>query len=292
MHDHHHSENKANIAIAFGLNLAFAVIEFVGGYLTNSLAVFANALHDLGDSFSIGLSWYFAKLSEQTPTKQFSYGFKRFSLLAAFINGIILLVGSLLILSKAFPRVLHPEPSHPGGMLVFAVIGIAVNALAMLRLHHGKTMNEKMLAWHFIEDILGWVAVLIAGIIMLFIDIPVLDPILSILITCYVLWNVFKNFRKTIVLFMQGVPEELKVETINQKMRSVAMVQSIHDTHIWSLDGEHHILTAHIVVESALSKEQILAVKCQLKKILSGLGIPHATLEIELKGEECAACGL
>ena len=289
MHRHHPHEYSAgsNIQAAFWLNLGFTIIEIAGGLLTNSMAVLADALHDLGDSFSLGLSWYFEKLSGRKPTSTFSYGFKRFSLLAALTNGFVILFGSFLILSKTIPRLIHPEHSNAQGMFVFALLGILVNGLAAWRLKSGKTMNERMVGWRMIEDVLGWLAVLIVSIVMIFKDIQILDPILSILITLYILWNVVKNFKKTFMLFLQGVPEDLNIENFEKTILNIKNIRGLHDTHIWSLDGEHNILTTHVVIDKNLPGEEVVKIKCHIKELLARVNIEHATLEMEYEGERC-----
>ena len=280
-HEHTHNVIQKNIKVAFFLNIGFSIAEIIGGFLTNSMAILADALHDFGDSFSLGLSWYFARISDKQPSKTFSYGYKRFSLLAALINGIVLLVGSLLILSEAIPRLIHPEHSNAKGMFVFAIFGILVNGLAVWRLKSGKTMNERVVTWHLLEDVLGWVAVLIVSVVMIFKDIHILDPILSVLITLYILWNVVKNLKKTVSLFLQGVPQEVPISTVEEELQKLNNVHKVHHTHIWSQDGEHNILTTHIIVGQDRSWESIDFLKGKVRERLKKLGIDHATIEIE-----------
>ena len=205
-HNHGHHHSSENIKTAFFLNLFFTIIEFIGGIYTNSLAITSDAIHDLGDSISLGMAWYFQNLSNKKPTKTYSYGFKRFSLLGAIINSVILLVGSIFIILEAIPRILSPEHSDAKGMMWFAVLGIIVNGAAVLKLRKGTSINERVVSLHMIEDVLGWVAVLIASIIMQFWDIPILDPILSLLIALFILYNVFKNGRESVRIILQGTP--------------------------------------------------------------------------------------
>ncbi|MCB9719694.1 MAG: cation transporter [Candidatus Omnitrophica bacterium] len=280
-HSHSHNVSQKNIRVAFFLNIGFAIAEIIGGILTNSMAILADALHDLGDSLSLGVSWYFAKVSDKQPSKTFSYGYKRFSLFAALINGIVLFVGSLVILSEAIPRLIHPEHSNAKGMFVFAVFGIFVNGLAVWRLKSGKTMNERVVTWHLLEDVLGWVAVLIVSVVMIFKDIHILDPILSVLITLYILWNVVKNLKKTVLLFLQGVPEEVSISSVEEELQKLDNVRKVHHTHIWSQDGEHNILTTHILIEDTMSWDDIDKLKVTVRKRLQDLAIDHATIEIE-----------
>ncbi len=283
-HDH---ESTKNIKVAFFLNLSFTILELVGGILTNSLAILSDAVHDLGDTFALGAAWYLDKVSKKPRTQNFSYGLGRFSLLSALISSLVLLFGSLYILSEAVPRLLKPEHSNAPGMIGFAILGIIVNGFAVLRLKKGQSMNEKVVFWHLFEDVLGWFAVLITGIIIYIKDIHILDPILSILLVIYVLWNVLRNLKKTVMLFLQGVPEGISMEAIEEEIKSLEHVKAIHDTHIWTLDGQNNILTTHIVIDKNMSEKDIINIKCRAKELLHKLNINHATIEMEKENEEC-----
>ncbi len=283
------SEQKSlkNIRFAFFLNLGFAIFELIGGIYTNSLAIISDALHDFGDSMSLGISFVLEKVSKRKRTTGFSYGYKRFSLLAAFINGAILLVGSLIVLSKAIPRLINPEHANAKGMLLFALIGIAVNGFAALRLKKGHSMNEKMVSWHLFEDVFGWIAVLIVSIFALIKDIHILDPILSILISIYILYKVMKNLKATAFIFLQGVPKEIKIEEIESKIKNFPEIVQMHDTHVWSLDGENNILTTNFMLKKGLSQEDKVNIKFRAKEIFEKYEIHHSTIEIEEEGENC-----
>jgi cobalt-zinc-cadmium efflux system protein len=288
-HPHEHNENRPikNIKLAFFLNLSFTVIEIIGGIMTNSVAIMSDALHDLGDSLSIGLSWILERIATKQKTKRFTYGFRRFSLLAALINALVLIIGSFMILSIAIPRILNPESTNARGMFLLSILGIAINGYAAYKVAKGKTMNEKVISWHLFEDVLGWVAVLIVSVVMMFTDIAILDPILSVIITLYILWNIVKKLRSTIVLFLQGTPTSLDTVAIENELKKYKGIKNIHDTHIWSLDGENHILSTHIVVNKGSKKDDIIKIKCELKEMLNKLSIKHTTLEIEFEDEDC-----
>ena len=279
--------NSYNLRLAFILNLGFTVFEIVGGIWTNSLAILADSVHDLGDSMSLGLSWYLERYSNRGGDERFSYGYRRFSLLGALINTIILIVGSLFILLRAVPRLIYPEPINAQGMALLAVIGILVNGLAALRLRKGKSMNVQIAAWHLYEDVLGWVAVLVVSIALYFWNIPILDPLLSILITGYVLWNVIRNLKKTLSLFLQAVPDAFNLDDVKRRLLAMEHVLSLHHTHIWSMDGEHHVLTAHLVVEPCTTRDEIAQLKREINSFTSDLDIAHTTLEVEYEDEDC-----
>lgn len=286
-HTHHINQSTRQIRTAFFLNLIFTILEIVGGLWTNSLAILSDALHDLGDSFSLGLAWFLEKYSDRKPDGKFSYGYRRFSPLAALINTLILILGSVFILSKAIPRIMHPEPANAQGMVLFAVGGIVINGLAVLRLRRGNSLNVRVVMLHLLEDVLGWMAVLIVGIVLLFKDIQVLDPILSILVTLYVLFNVIRNLKKTLSLFLQGVPENISISQLEEDFKKLRGVVSVHHTHVWSLDGEHHVLTTHLVVDHSVTRKDILKIKKRIRVKTKKLNMSHTTVEFEYQGEEC-----
>jgi cobalt-zinc-cadmium efflux system protein len=288
---HNHSHSTSNIKLAFFLNFIFTILEFIGGVLTNSLAIYSSALHDLGDSFSLGLSWYLDKYSKKGRDKTFSYGYHRFSLLAAVINAVILIGGSLFLLTEAVSRIMKPEHSNAQGMILFALMGVSVNGLAVLRLRKSKSINVQVLLWHLLDDVLSWSAVLIVGISQIFYDIDILDPILSILIILYVLYKVSGNFRKTVSLFLQAVPEGIDIDEIENKLHGIEKVKSVHHTHVWSIDGELHVLTTHLVVDGKASKEDIMEIKCAVQALTKQFDLAHSTVEIEYDDEICRMQG-
>jgi len=243
-HSHHHghhlhqTDSVKNIRLAFFLNLGFALLEIAGGIWSNSVAILSDAIHDLGDSLSLGMAWFLEEFSNQERDDRFSYGYRRFSLLGALINALILLGGSAFVLSRAIPRLLAPEGAVPPRMILFAVLGILINGAAALNLRGNKGLNARMISWHLLEDVLGWTAVLIVAVLLLFVDLPILDPILSILITSYIVYNVIQNMRETIEVFLQSVPGGIKVQEIEEQIQKVQGVLSTHHTHIWSLEKQ------------------------------------------------------
>ena len=285
-HDHHHHSSN-NIKVAFFLNFAFTILEIIGGLYVNSIAIISDAIHDLGDTISLGTSWYLEEKSYKKSNKKFSFGYKRFSLLGALINSIILIIGSLYVITEAVGRILEPEHTDAKGMIFFAVIGVLVNGYAAWKLSSGKTMNEKVASWHLVEDVLGWVAVLVVGIILNFKDIHYLDPALSLLITIYILWNVIIRLKQTLFIFLQGVPEELDINEIESKILNIDFVNSIHHMHIWSLEGEHNVFTAHIKIDDNSNLNNFKKVKFDVKDILKEYKFEHYTVEVEFNDENC-----
>lgn len=285
-HDHHHSDVK-NIKVAFFLNLGFTLLEIVGGFLTNSIAILSDAVHDLGDSVSLGLAWYFQKMAKKGSDTSYSYGYKRFSLLGAIINSIVLVAGSIFILTAAIPRIFHPQETHAAGMFFLAIVGVIVNGAAVLRLKKGNSINEKVVSLHMLEDVMGWTAILVGSVIMYFFDVPVIDPIMSVGIACFVLYNVYKNIRHSLRIILQGIPTEVNITDISTHIDEFEGVESVHDLHVWSVDGMYNVLTVHVVLNNALEMEKMAELKVQIRESLREKGIQHATIEFETTDEKC-----
>ena len=218
-HDHHHHAEK-NIAVAFFLNFSFTIIELIGGLLTNSVAIMSDALHDFGDSISLGMAWYFEKLSKRSPNAKYSYGYKRFALLGALLNCIILLLGSTFVIYECVKRLFNPQEVVVEGMFFLAIAGVIINGFAVLRTRKGKGVNERVVSLHLLEDVLGWIAVLIVSIVMFFVDLPILDPILSIGIAIFILYNVVRNLKTTLNVLLQGVPKEMNITHIKEEVEA------------------------------------------------------------------------
>ena len=286
-HDHSDSshDSSKNIKVAFFLNFTFTIFEFVGGYYTNSMAIMADAVHDLGDTISLGLSWNLDKKSKQESDNKFSFGYKRFSLLGALINGLVLFVGSAFILIETIPRLFKPEHAQAEGMFVFAIVGVLVNGFSVIKLKGGKTLNEKMVRWHLIEDVIGWVAVLIVSVVLMFYDLPILDPLLSVAIIAYVLFNVIKNLKETFLVFLQGVPSDIDFNKIEKEILDLDDVRSVHRVHVWSLDGASNVMTIHVVINYVETSKEMLEAKAKVREVLSEYSIEHSTIEIELPKE-------
>lgn len=284
-HDHHH-HSTGNIKVAFAINLLFTVIEIIGGLLTNSIAILSDALHDLGDSLSLGLSWYFQHKSNQGRDATYTFGYKRFSLLGAVINSIILVVGSVFILVSAIPRFWEPEVAKPGGMMILAVVGIIFNGAAVLRLQKGTSINERVVSLHLLEDVLGWVAVLIGGALIYFFDWQFIDPLLSVGITGYILFNVYRNLSDSFRVFLQGKPHGLDLEKLKTELEQHPLVTEIHDLHIWTMDGEYTVATLHVVTQSQNVAERE-KLRETIRKQLHGENIQHVTIEIHLPDNDC-----
>jgi cobalt-zinc-cadmium efflux system protein len=285
-HKHSHGSSQ-RIGWAFFLNVSFTIIEFIGGWLTHSTAIMADAVHDLGDSLAIGSAWLLDRQSKKIADEDFTYGYRRLSLFGALLNGVVLVVGSALVLVQSVPRIFNPVMPHAQGMLLLAVLGIAVNGTAVWKLRKGSTLNEKMLNWHLLEDVMGWVAVLLVSIVLLFFDWPVLDPMLAIMFTLFIVFNVVKNLRETLRLFFQAVPEALLTRTIHKELLTLDAIAGIHHEHCWSLDGEHHVYTAHLLLKQVLNVDEQYELKRQIADRLKPFDLTHTTIELEFPLEAC-----
>ncbi len=296
IHKHKHIEIPSaqnTILMAFLLNFVFAVIELIGGLLTNSVSILSDAIHDFGDSAALGFTYYLQKLSLKKADKRYTYGYKRYSLIGSLFISVILIVSSVFIVSEGIRRIFNPQTVNAGGMILLAIMGIFVNGLAVLKLKNGKSLNEKAVYIHLMEDVLGWIAVLIAAIVLYFVNFPIIDPLLSIIITIWVIYNVFKNIKEAISILMQQSPSAINYDLLKSKIKELDNVADIHDFHLWSLDGENHILTLHVVTQNNdYNSSYISKLKTQIKSCCLEFGVGHVTIEIETMSEEvdCKHC--
>lgn len=286
-HSHNHSTTSKNFKTVFFLNFGFTLFEIVGGIFTNSIAIISDALHDFGDTISIGLAWFLEKYSHKKSDNKYTYGYGRFSLLGALINAMVLIIGSTFVLANAIPRIIEPQPTNAEGMIIFAIIGVIVNGAAVFKLKNEESMNARVMMLHLLEDVLGWIAILAVAIALLFWQTYILDAILSIVITLYILFNVTINLKKTIALFLQATPDHVQIEMIDEKLKSIDKVISSHHTHVWSLDGANHILTTHLIVDKSTTRDEIVRIKSKCKQLFEDLKMTHFTIEIELEDEVC-----
>jgi cation diffusion facilitator family transporter len=283
-HSHNHGDNATkNISVAFFLNLFFVVVEVIGGIFTNSIAILSDALHDFGDCLSLAVAWAFQKKAKQKRDHKYTYGYKRFSLLGSIFLSGVLVVSSAFVLFEAGKRLLEPQDVNAHGMLWIAIVGVIINGAAALRLKKGSSLNERAVFLHIMEDVLGWIAVLIVSIVMMFVNLPILDPILSIAISIWVLANVYRNMRDSFKIMLQATPESIDIESLEAKLREADDVISIHDLHLWTMDGESHIMTLHAVSDTT-NQEQL---KHDILDIAKLFHIEHVTIEIENPGIDC-----
>lgn len=278
---HAHDHGLKNITRALVLNLIFVIIELVGAYFSGSVAIYADALHDTGDSLTLVIAWILQRASLKKKTRDFTYGYSRLSLASSLIVGGILVLGSFIILWQATrnfggPRVLHPEI-----MLPLAVLGIIFNGWAYFSLRHGHSHNEKAVGLHMLEDLLGWVAVAIVSLSLFVVNWTWLDPLLAIGIALFTLYNAIRNIGESTRVFLQANPKNFDLESYFEKVKSLPGVVAAHDVHVWSLDGHQHVISYHLQVDPQFSSEQVADIKDKCRGLLKGLGHFHCTIETE-----------
>lgn len=275
-------KTEKNILIAFILNVGFSIFEFIGGIFTGSVAIISDAIHDMGDAASIGISFFLEKKSKKQPDRTYTYGYARFSVIGSVITTLILAFGSVAVIYNAVLRIFNPTPINYNGMIIFAIIGVAVNFIAAYFTKDGDSLNQKAVNLHMLEDVLGWVVVLLGAIIMRFTDISVIDPIMSIAVAVFILINAIRNLKEVLDLFLEKAPADIDIDEIKEHILSVENVIDVHHIHLWSIDGSHNYATMHIV-----SDEQSHEIKEKIKEELKEHGIFHATLEFETTNEHC-----
>ena len=285
-HGHHHHAT-GNIKVAFFVNLAFTIIELIGGLFTNSIAILSDALHDLGDSLSLGLSWYFQNKAQKGRDDTYTFGYGRFSLLGAVINSAVLLIGSVFILKEAIPRLWAPETTKPEGMFVLAIVGIVFNGFAVWRLQQGSSINERVVSLHLLEDVLGWVAVLIGSVLIYFFEWHIVDPILSIGVTVFILFNVFRGLKDSFRVFLQARPDGLDLDELTKEINAIENAEQTHDLHVWTMDGEYVVASLHVVT-NATDPQVLVGLRQKIREVFHNKDIEHVTIELHNPDEDCA----
>lgn len=275
-------KTERNILAAFLLNLAFSLFEFVGGILTGSVAILSDAIHDIGDATGIGLSFFLEKKSKRKPDGKYTYGYMRFSVVGSVITTLILLFGSAAVIYNAVARIISPSEIHYDGMILFAVVGVAVNLGAALLTREGGSLNQRAVNLHMLEDVLGWAVVLVGAIVMRFTDFSLLDPLMSIGVAVFILLSAVRNLKESLSIFLEKTPVHIDVDNLSHHLCELNGVVSVHHVHIWSLDGENNVLTMHAVING-----ETASVKAAIREELLRHGIGHATVETETVGETC-----
>lgn len=270
-------KTEKNILFAFILNLVFSIFEFFGGIFTNSVAILSDSIHDMGDALSIGISFFLEKKSKKKPDNNYTYGYVRYSVLGGLITNVILLVGSLLVIYNAVLRIIEPVEVNYKGMIIFAIIGVVMNFIAAYLTREGNSINQKSVNLHMLEDVLGWVVVLIGAIVMNFTDIKILDPLMSIGVALFILINTLKGLKQILDLFLEKTPQGINIVDLKEHLQKIDGVNDIHHIHVWSIDGYNNYATMHIVTKSS----DINTIKKEIRKELAEHGICHAILETE-----------
>lgn len=275
-------KTKKKIFIAFILNLFFSIFEFFGGLFTGSIAITSDAVHDFGDAISIGASFFLERLSDKKPNKKYTYGYARFSVLGGLITTFILLISSGIVIYNAVLRIISPKIINFEGMIVLAIIGLTVNLIATYFTHGGKSINQRAVNLHMLEDVLGWLVVLIGAILMRFTNLNIIDPILSILVALFVVINCIKNLSQILDIFLIKTPKNIDINNISHHVKEIDGIIDVHHIHVWTLDGQINCATLHVIAKEINSE-----IKSNIKSELKEHGISHVTIELEKDGENC-----
>lgn len=257
-----------------------------GGLWTNSVAVLTDAMHDAGDCLILGAAWYLQLVAMKGRDARYSYGYGRYSMLGGWLTSLVLIAGALFMLTMSVPRLWEPQEPHALGMMGIAVFGLIMNGIAAWKLHGGATLNERGAYLHLLEDVLGWAAVLVGAVIIHFTGWLVVDPLLSIAISIYILGNAIGTLRRGTGILMQQIPPDIDMQAVRNALMAIPHVKDLHDQHTWTLDGSFIVHTVHMVVGD-VDLASALDVKARARKELKRLGIHHATIELEWEREEC-----
>ena len=259
------------------VNISFSIIEFFGGLITGSVAILSDAIHDLGDAFSIGTSYYLEKKSKKKANKNYTYGYVRYSVLGGVITTTILLISSVFVIIGSIKRIYNPVDINYNGMIIFAIIGVTFNFLAAYTTREGKSINQRAVNLHMLEDVLGWAVVLIGALVMSITDFKIIDPILSIVVAVFIFVNAISNLKIVLDVFLEKTPKDVDIDKLRKHLLKIKGVDDIHHIHVWSIDGYNNYATMHIVTKVKNIKD----LKKEIREELSEHNICHSILETE-----------
>ena len=270
--------SKTSIWLAFFLNLSYAIVEFIAGGIFGSSAVLADSVHDLGDAIAIGISALLETISNREEDRQYTLGYKRFSLLGAMLTAVILMIGSVLVILENITKIAHPQPVNENGILWLGIIAVVINVLASLVVRKEKTKNESILSLHFLEDTLGWLAVILMAIILRFTDWYILDPFLSLVISIFILSKAIPRFWSALKIFLDAVPEGVETAKLEKKLARLTNVKSVNQLSIWSMDGLENDAIVHVCLEEI---EHMEYCKESIRNLLKDYGFQNVTIEVD-----------
>lgn len=272
-----------NILIAFILNISFSILEIIGGFLTNSVAIISDAVHDCGDAISIGLSYFLERKSKKVPDDKYTYGYIRYSVLGALTTTIILFIGSTIVIYNSILRILNPVEVNYDGMLVISIIGVTFNFIAAYITKSGDSLNQKSVNLHMLEDVFGWIVILIGSILMKFTKIVYVDSIMSIIVSIYILIHTLKNLKSIIDLFLEKTPNGISIIKLKNNLLNIHGILDVHHIHVWSIDSVNNYATMHVLYNGKNGKQ----IKQSIRKNLAEFQIIHTTIELETEEEKC-----
>ena len=271
-------KTKHAVWLAFFLNLSYAIVEFIAGGVFGSSAVLADSVHDMGDAIAIGVSAFLETISNREEDSHYTLGYKRFSLLGALVTAVILMTGSVLVILGNITKLFHPQPVNDEGILWLGIIAVSINVLASLVVRKGKTKNESILSLHFLEDTLGWVAVILMAIVLRFTDWYILDPLLSLVISIFILSKAIPRFWSTLKIFLDAVPEGVDIKQVKSDLEQLDHVTSINQLNLWTMDGLEKNAIVHVCLKEI---EQMELCKESIRSKLKDCGFQNITIEID-----------
>ena len=269
---------KYTVWIAFFLNLSYAIVEFIAGGIFGSSAVLADSVHDLGDAIAIGISALLETISNREEDRHYTLGYKRFSLLGALVTAVILITGSILVILENIAKIFHPQSVNDEGIFWLGIIAITINVLASLVIRKGQTKNESILSLHFLEDTLGWVAVILMAIVLRFTDWYILDPLLSLAISFFILSKALPRFWSTLKIFLDAVPEGVDIQKIKTDLAELNHVASINQLNLWTMDGLEKNAIVHVCLKEM---EHMETCKESIRIFLKDCGFQNITIEVD-----------
>lgn len=269
---------KYAVWVAFFLNLTYAIVEFIAGGVFGSSAVLADSVHDLGDAIAIGISAFLESISNREEDSHYTLGYKRFSLLGALVTAVILITGSILVILENITKLFNPQPVNDEGILWLGIIAVSINLLSSLVVRKGKTKNESILSLHFLEDTLGWLAVILMAIILRFTDWYILDPLLSLVISIFILTKALTRFWRALKIFLDAVPEGVETGDLEKDLEALTNVKSVNQLSIWSMDGLENNAIIHLCLEDW---EKMTETKNQVRQLLEERGVQNITIEVD-----------
>ena len=286
-HHHHHHTHKAdeNILTAFFLNLFFVFVEVAGGLFTNSFAILSDAIHDFGDCVAIGFAYLMEKLSQRSPDEKYTYGYRRYSLVSATVTSFILIAGSIFIVVGAIKRLTEPREIYGFGMVVIAIFGVIINGAAVLKTRKGFGVNEKAISLHLLEDVLGWIAVLVGSVFIYAFKWYFIDSVLSLLIAGFLLFESTKNIKEIFGIFLEKSPSNVDITALREEILKIESVLDVHHIHIWTLDGEKNMATLHVSIDENADIQSYKKIKARVQDISVNAGIEHLTIQIDVQGD-------
>ena len=271
-------KTKHAVWIAFFLNLSYAIVEFIAGGIFGSSAVLADSVHDLGDAIAIGISAFLESISNREEDSHYTLGYKRFSLLGAMVTAVILMTGSGMVILENMVKLFHPQPVNEEGLLWLGIIAISVNVLASLVIRKGQTKNESILSLHFLEDTLGWLAVILMAIVLRYTDWYILDPLLSLAISLFILSKAIPRFWSTLRIFLDAVPEGVDIKQVKNDLEQLDNVASINQLNLWTMDGLEKNAIVHVCLDHVKHME---VCKESIRDLLKESGFQNVTIEVD-----------